>query len=158
MIGLERKSLHEKDVNKIWNQMARIIRNVARDTLGVTSRKVQEQKEACWWNEETQERVKSKQNRFRELMCCQEEKLNWRRTIYKEVRHDAKNIVAEVKDKAYEAMYKHLNTKDGENKIYRLSKTSERRQLLSKTSERRQRDLEFDRFIKDEDERVVGFV
>lgn len=145
-IGLERNSLHEEDVNQMWNHVAHKIRNVARDMLGVSSGKVQDQKESWWWNEEIQQRIKIKQDCFRELMCCQEdEEASRRRIIYKETRRDAKKAVAEAKAKAYEDMYKRLDTKDGENGIYRLAKTRERRS----------QDLGFVRFIKEEDGRVL---
>ncbi|XP_074362389.1 uncharacterized protein LOC141702638 [Apium graveolens] len=56
----------------------------------------------------------------------------------------AKKTVAEAKSKAYEAMYNHLGTKEGQNGIYRLIKVRERRR----------RDLGFVKCIKD----VNGYV
>ncbi|XP_074373850.1 uncharacterized protein LOC141714217 [Apium graveolens] len=51
----------------------------------------------------------------------------------------AKKTVAEAKSKAYEAMYNHLGTKEGQNGIYRLAKVRERRR----------RDLGFVKCIND---------
>ncbi|KAL8110854.1 hypothetical protein AgCh_026560 [Apium graveolens] len=76
----------------------------------------------------------------RELLCCQDdEQVDMRRILYKEVRRTAKKTVAEAKSKAYEAMYNHLGTKEGQNGIYRLAKVKERRR----------RDLGFVKCIKD---------
>lgn len=145
MIGLERITTDGRDVNQIWNQGACIIRNVARDLLGITSGKVQDQKEAWWWNDDVQVRVKLKQDRFKDLLSYEEEdETDMRRSLYKEARRDAKKAVVEANDKAYETMYRRLDTKERENGIYKLAKTRERRQ-----------DLGFIRFIKDESERVL---
>lgn len=93
-----------------------------------------------------QARVKAKQDRFRELICCQEEEQTaMRRNLYKEVRCAAKKAVAEAKYNAYEAMYNHLDTKEGQNDVYKLAKARERRI----------RELGYVRFIKDDDEQVL---
>ncbi|XP_074356653.1 uncharacterized protein LOC141696407 [Apium graveolens] len=114
-IGLERDIFYDEDVNRMWNRLACTIRNVATDMLGVTSRKVQVQKEAWWWDQEVQERVKIKHDHFRELLCRQDdEQVDMRRILYKEARRTAKKTVAEVKSKAYEVMYNHLCTKKGQ--------------------------------------------
>ncbi|GKD04626.1 retrovirus-related pol polyprotein LINE-1 [Tanacetum coccineum] len=58
---------------------------------------------------------------------------------------EAKNAVARVKGKAYENLYKRLDSKEGENDIYRIAKARERREM----------DLRSVRFIKDEDGRSI---
>ncbi|XP_074327960.1 uncharacterized protein LOC141665877 [Apium graveolens] len=114
-IELARDRFYDEDVNRMWNRLACTIRNVATDMLGVTSRKVQVQKEAWWWDQEVQERVKIKHDHFRELLCCQDdEQVDMRRILYKEDRRTAKKTVAEAKSKAYEAMYNHLGSKEGQ--------------------------------------------
>lgn len=40
MLDMGRESFYEEDVNIMWNRMASAIRNVAKDTLGVTSSKI----------------------------------------------------------------------------------------------------------------------
>lgn len=35
-IGLERRYVYEGDVNQIWNQLVGTIKDVTRDTLGIT--------------------------------------------------------------------------------------------------------------------------
>ncbi|GJW29669.1 hypothetical protein Tco_0046544 [Tanacetum coccineum] len=53
--------------------------------------------------------------------------------------------VARAKDKAYEDLYKRLDSKEGENDIYRIAKARQRRKM----------DLRSVRFIKDEDGRSI---
>ncbi|KAE8676679.1 putative beta-D-xylosidase 2-like [Hibiscus syriacus] len=57
----------------------------------------------------------------------------------KEAKREAKKTVAKAKDKAYEEMYKRLDTKEGQNGIFRLAKSRETRK----------KDLGNIRFIKD---------
>ncbi|XP_074378152.1 uncharacterized protein LOC141719673 [Apium graveolens] len=108
-IGLARDRFYDEDVNRMWNRLACTIRSVAIDMLGVTSRKFRVQKEAWWWDQEI---------------------------VFT---HTAKKTVAEAKSWAYEAMYTHLGTKEGQNGIFRLAKVRERRR----------RDLGFVKCIKD---------
>ncbi|GJT72639.1 hypothetical protein Tco_1031925 [Tanacetum coccineum] len=58
---------------------------------------------------------------------------------------EAKNAVARVKGKAYENLYKILDSKERENDIYRIAKARERKEM----------DLGSVRFIKDEDGRSI---
>ncbi|GJW75403.1 putative pre-mRNA-processing factor 6-like [Tanacetum coccineum] len=64
---------------------------------------------------------------------------------YKEAKREAKKAVARAKDKAYEDLYKRLDSKEGENDIYRIAKARQRRKM----------DLGSVRFIKDEDGRSI---
>ncbi|GJY05232.1 leucine--tRNA ligase [Tanacetum coccineum] len=64
---------------------------------------------------------------------------------YKEAKREAKKAVARAKEKAYEDLYKRLDSKEGENDIYRIAKARDRRK----------RDLGNVRFIKDGDGRTI---
>ncbi|GJS56424.1 retrovirus-related pol polyprotein LINE-1 [Tanacetum coccineum] len=64
---------------------------------------------------------------------------------YKEAKREAKKAIARAKDKAYEDLYKRLDSKEGENDIYRIAKARQRRKM----------DLGSVRFIKDEDGRSI---
>ncbi|GJW02906.1 retrovirus-related pol polyprotein LINE-1 [Tanacetum coccineum] len=65
--------------------------------------------------------------------------------MYKKAKREAKKAVARAKDKAYEDLYKRLDSKQGENDIYRIAKARQRRKI----------DLGSVRFIKDEDGRSI---
>ncbi|XP_074347610.1 uncharacterized protein LOC141686476 [Apium graveolens] len=105
-IGLEQRSFVEDDVNQIWNYLASLIRGVAKNMLGITSGKIHDQREAWWWNEDVQERVKAKQARLKEIICCnKKEKFDTKKTLYKEAKRLSKRAVVEAKDKAYEEIH-----------------------------------------------------
>ncbi|GJX72808.1 retrovirus-related pol polyprotein LINE-1 [Tanacetum coccineum] len=73
---------------------------------------------------DVQFKVADKQARFRELLSCRE---------------------AQAKEKAYEELYKKLDSKEGENVIFKIAKAQQRRI----------RDLGDIRFIKDEGDRTI---
>ncbi|GKF30647.1 hypothetical protein Tco_0100445 [Tanacetum coccineum] len=64
---------------------------------------------------------------------------------YKEAKREAKKAVTRAKDKAYEDLYKILDSKEGENNIYRIAKAIHKRKI----------DLGSMRFIKDADGRSI---
>nr|GEZ30900.1 protein RAE1 [Tanacetum cinerariifolium] len=64
---------------------------------------------------------------------------------YKVAKREAKIAVARAKDKAYEDLYKKLDSKEGKNDIYKIVKSRERRR----------RDLGNVRYIKDEEGRTI---
>ncbi|GJT36229.1 retrovirus-related pol polyprotein LINE-1 [Tanacetum coccineum] len=89
-----------------------------------------------------------KQARFRELLLCQEgneeERLRAHER-YKEAKRQAKKVIAQAKEKAYEDLYKKLDSKERANDIFRIAKAKERRK----------RDTWDICFIKDEEGRTI---
>ncbi|GJY16756.1 hypothetical protein Tco_0387178 [Tanacetum coccineum] len=126
-----------------------MIREAAKETLRVvagTLRACIGRRESWWISDEVQDKVKVKQIWFRELISLRGEDEANRSAIekrYKEAKREAKKAVSKAKEKAYEDMYKRLDSKEGENDIYRIAKARDRRK----------RDLGIVRFIKDEDGR-----
>ncbi|GKD29362.1 hypothetical protein Tco_1240140, partial [Tanacetum coccineum] len=62
--------------------------------------------------------VEVKQAWFRELLSCQEgnEEVRLRaHEMYKEAKRQAKKVIAHAKEKAYEDLYKKLDSKEGAN-------------------------------------------
>ncbi|GJY54008.1 hypothetical protein Tco_0445672 [Tanacetum coccineum] len=97
---------------------------------------------------EVQSKVAEKQARFRELLSCYEGNLEERlraQERYKLAKREAKKAVAQAKEKAYEDLYKKLDSKEGANEIFRIAKARQRRR----------RDLGDICFIKDEGGRTV---
>nr|GFA08390.1 retrovirus-related Pol polyprotein LINE-1 [Tanacetum cinerariifolium] len=108
------------DVEQMWNRLANTIREVAKETLGLvtgTSRTHICRMESWWLTEER----------------------------YKEAKGEAKKVVIRAKGKAYEDVYKRLDSKEGEKDIYKIAKAKERRNM----------DIGSMRFIKDEDRRSI---
>ncbi|GJW28206.1 hypothetical protein Tco_0045081 [Tanacetum coccineum] len=145
------ESLVVCDADSMWNARASIIKDAAKNALGVairTSKTHTAQRESWWLCEEVRAIVKVKQARFRELLSCwegnEEERLRDHER-YKEAKRQAKKVVAQAKEKAYEDLYKKLDSKEGANDIFRIAKARERRI----------RDLGDICFIKDEEGRTI---
>ncbi|GKG37199.1 hypothetical protein Tco_0447372, partial [Tanacetum coccineum] len=63
------------DADSMWNILASIIKDAAKDSLGVaigTSKTHTARRESWWLCEEVQSKVAVKQARFRELLSCRE--------------------------------------------------------------------------------------
>ncbi|GJW46904.1 retrovirus-related pol polyprotein LINE-1 [Tanacetum coccineum] len=135
----------------MWNTLAHTIKDVARDSLGVVSESARTHsthRESWWFSEEVQTKVAAKQSRFKELLSCREGNLKGIDSAterYKLAKREAKIAVARAKDKAYEDLYKKLDSKEGANDIYKIAKARERRR----------RDLGNVRYIKDEGGRTI---
>ncbi|KAE8676336.1 General transcription factor IIE subunit 1 isoform 3 [Hibiscus syriacus] len=131
---------NSNNADMLWKNMANSIREVGKNTLGLSTGRVKEHKESWWWNDEVQTKVKTKQICFKEFLQYNDDEERLRaKQRYKEAKREAKNTVAKAKDKAYEEMYKRLDTKEGQNDIFRLAKSRENRK----------KDLGSIRFIKD---------
>ncbi|GJR12096.1 hypothetical protein Tco_0794748 [Tanacetum coccineum] len=135
-VSTQLEALAACDADSMWNTLASIIKDTAKDTLGVaigTSKTHTARRESWWLCEEVQSIVAVKQVRFRELLSCQEgNEVEWLRAHerYKEAKRQAKKSVAPAKEKAYEDMYKKLDSKEGANDIFRITKARERRRNL----------------------------
>ena len=125
----------------MWVNMAKTIRTVAKETLGVSSGKPKVFKESWWWNDEVEKKIKDKNKRFKELMACtEEEDMIEKRVSYKEAKRAAKKAVTEAKNHGYEDFYHKLDMKEGEKQIFKLARTRSRQR----------QDLEAVKYIKDE--------
>ncbi|GJX67626.1 retrovirus-related pol polyprotein LINE-1 [Tanacetum coccineum] len=92
--------------------------------------------------------VTVKQARFRELLLYRDGNEEGRLGAlerYKEAKRQAKKVVAHAKEKAYEDLYKKLDSKEGANDIFRIAKARERRR----------RDLGDICFIKDKEGQTI---
>ncbi|GKB13587.1 retrovirus-related pol polyprotein LINE-1 [Tanacetum coccineum] len=61
--------------DQMWNTFVGVIRDVAKDSLGVASesaRTYSTQRESWWFSEEVQTKVVTKQSRFKELLSCRD--------------------------------------------------------------------------------------
>ncbi|XP_076909446.1 uncharacterized protein LOC143566705 [Bidens hawaiensis] len=86
------------DANRIWEDMAASITQVAKETLGSTTGRTNGNKESWWWNEDVQSKIKDKQRSLRDLLRCTNEGEHWRlREKYKNARREAKKAVTEAK-------------------------------------------------------------
>ncbi|GKB83467.1 retrovirus-related pol polyprotein LINE-1 [Tanacetum coccineum] len=107
--------------------------DAAKDSVGVTkesSRTHSSHRESWWFGEEVQTKIAAKHARFREFLLCREgnqEDRSMAKERYKVAKREAKIVVALAKDKAYEDLYKKLDSKEGANDIFKIAKARERR-------------------------------
>ena len=103
----------------MWEKMATNIRKVASEVCGVTKGSGGEAKDTWWWNEEVQRAIKEKKKCYRRLYHDMSvdniEK-------YKVAKKTTKWVVSVAKGRAYEDLYQHLSTKEGEKDIYRMAR------------------------------------
>ena len=122
--------------------MATNIRKVTSKVCGVTKGSEGEAKDTWWWNEEVQRAIKEKKECYRRLYHDRSvdniEK-------YKVAKKTAKRAVSVAKGRAYEDLYQHLSTKEGEKDIYRMARVRERKT----------RDFNQVKCIKDEREHLL---
>nr|GEV20881.1 hypothetical protein [Tanacetum cinerariifolium] len=145
------EDMSARNADKMWNTLASVIRDVAKDFLGVASESARTHsthRESWWFCEEVQTKVAMKQSRFKELLACSDgdqEDIDLAER-YKVAEREAKIAVAHAKDKAYEDLYRKLDSKEGVNDIYKIAKARERKSM----------DIGNMRYIKDEGGRTIG--
>nr|GEX00285.1 hypothetical protein [Tanacetum cinerariifolium] len=113
------EDISTSNADQMWNTLAFVMKDAAKDSLA------------------------TKQSRFKDLLSCSEgnqEDIDRAKERYKVANREAKIAVAKAKDKAYEDLYKKLDSKEGVNEIYKISKARERRR----------RDIGNVKYIKDE--------
>ena len=107
---------------KEWNQLEALLLDTAKSVLGQTSGKgAYNEKEAWWWNEDVQKAVKEKRLKFKQSRCDEDKE------EFREANKRAKREVANAKESAYKDLYDKLDSIEGQQMIYKRSKTRERR-------------------------------
>ncbi|XP_064097619.1 ribonuclease Y-like [Macrobrachium nipponense] len=119
-----------------------IIVRDAREILGESSGKMFENKETWWFSEEVKDATKQKKEAKKRWEGTQVEE-DW--MAYKEANKLAKKTVATAKDRAYDQLYKELDTKERQGKIFKLAR------MRNKST----KDITHIGQIKDKDENVL---
>ncbi|GKB84073.1 retrovirus-related pol polyprotein LINE-1, partial [Tanacetum coccineum] len=105
------------DACQMWNTLACIIKDTTKDSTGVTSETMRTHSthmESWWFSKEVQPKVAAKQSKFKKILSCREgnhEDIVKVKERYKLDKREAKIVVALAKDKAYEDLYKKLDSK-----------------------------------------------
>ena len=108
-------------------RIAEMIRSIARRELGETSGKVSTagRRETWWWNQEVQEKLKD-MDKKKAKRAWHTIRDNASKLAYKTPRKQAKREVAKTRNKAYEELYEKLETKQGENEVFKIAKQRNR--------------------------------
>ena len=125
-----------------WDKTAEMLRKTAETVLGVTFGKRKRDRETWWWNEEVQEIIKEKKEAKKAWDKIRNENI---KMIYKEKKSKVKKVVTMAKGRAYDDLYARLETKEGEKKLYRLSRQRDRAG----------KDVQHVRVIKDENGNIM---
>ena len=104
-----------KELPDDWATKAKVVRDIARKVLGVSAKQRKEDKKTWWWDDDVQESIRKKRVAKKRWDMQTDEDSKQK---YKEMRREAKIEVA----KAYDELYEGLDTKEGEQVVYRLAR------------------------------------
>ena len=104
------------EVNVMWNEMVKHIKNMTTEVLKVTKEKCHLNKEVWWWNDDVQKAFREKWADYKTYKKFRN-KENLEK--YKKSNKYAKRIVSDAKNKAYDDLYNRLGTKEGEKDVFR---------------------------------------
>ncbi|XP_071723601.1 uncharacterized protein [Rutidosis leptorrhynchoides] len=107
----------DDDVNTMWEAMKSCIKRVVSSTLGVFKRKGVAPRGTWWWDDVVKKKIKEKRLLFRNLSKSQDA-FSYKR--YKLASKEAKKAIKEMKNKFFDGLYEKLDTREGENEIYKI--------------------------------------
>ena len=123
----EHMGRRKEEEETTWEDICHMINNNAREILGETSGgKYVLERESWWWNDDVQKAVKEKRDSFKKW---QSSRTTEDLADYKENKMNAKKAVTTAKDAGYEELYTKLDSREGQDMIYKLAKTRYRRTL-----------------------------
>jgi hypothetical protein len=108
-----------EDADNMWKEMTTHIRKVTIELFEVTRGNKREPKNTKWWNDDVQKAINEKKECYRRLHHNRSDE-NIQK--YKETRRNANKVVSEVRGQAYTELYRKLDTKEGENDVYKMAK------------------------------------
>jgi hypothetical protein len=118
------------------------IRKVTIEVFEVSRGNKRESKVTWWWNDDVQKTISEKKKCYKRL---HHNKSDENIQKYKETRRNAKKAVSEAMGRVYTELYRKLDTKEGENNVYKMTKLRERKT----------RDFNQVKCIKDEADRLL---
>jgi hypothetical protein len=100
-----------------WKEMSEILEIAAKKCCGQTRGGRPRENEAWWWKPEVQDKLKEKKVAYK---CLKEGMGNLEQ--YKKIKKEAKVAVAIAKEEAWKDWYDNLDTKEGEDQIFKIAR------------------------------------
>lgn len=107
------------DVNEMWQAAATTMCESARELLGTTKGGKRIHRETWWWNTEVQDAVRKKKAAFK---IWQRSRQPTDREEYVSAKQAVKQAISAAKTARYQDLYDKLDTREGENAVYRLAR------------------------------------
>ncbi|XP_075078436.1 uncharacterized protein LOC107831112 [Nicotiana tabacum] len=113
------------DASAIRTMTAQCIRKDAREVLGISKGYSSGHKGDWWWNGEVQEKVDTKKAVYLKLVeSVDKEEKRANREHYKLVKKEANIVVTAAKTAVFSRLYKELEGRSGDKRLFRLAKGS----------------------------------
>jgi hypothetical protein len=113
-----------ENVDTLWKEMTTHIRRVAIEVFGVTRENKREPKNTWWRNDDIQKTISERKECYKYLHHNRSDE-NIQK--YKETRRNTKKTMSEARGQIYAEMYWKLDTKEGENDVYKMTKLWEKK-------------------------------
>ena len=113
-------------MNETWQRVSDLLRKTGEEVCGRSKGKRKEGKETWWWNEETEKAVKNKKEWLKKW---KESGKEVDKQLYKKAKMETKRIIAKQKEIAVEELCRDLETKEGQNNVFRIAASRNRKSL-----------------------------
>ena len=116
----ERMGRTQEEEETTWEEIWHMIKTSAKEMLGYTSGGKYLERESWWRNDDVQKALKEKRDSFKKW---QSSRTTEELADYRENGTNVKKAVTTAKDVGYDELYTKLDSREGQDMIYKLAKT-----------------------------------